>query len=320
MHQEGPARVVQHRPRSGYSSTVVAISRGAWCSGSRFYSCRAFPIHIRRSAVRRYSIFTLSSSLSCSAGDVTTFQPKLIFVVDARDGNPIDASLSPETRAYLQNLASKPGEIKPRTSPSSGGKTMPSNRTRTIHGDTLVTERAMASLGPAVTEEHLATARRVEVPLRSDSEFFRMLNLELSELNALQLREQVQLVEVITCLGKDISKVARPSQVFKRTDLYAWREIFSIYTDSKVFFSTDERDRFQRNSATAQKQLQAFSSKVQQLGLLKRLKKDSRIALDCFLQINLTLLRNLKFQELNGTAMTKILKSLACFLPVTCID
>lgn len=251
---------------------------------------------------------------------MTTFQPKLIFVVDARDGNPIDASLSPETRAYLQNLASKQGDIKRTTSQSSRGETTPSNGTRTTDGDTLVTEGAMGSFGPAITKEHLATSRRVEVPLRSDSEFFRLLNLELSELNALQLREQAQLVTEITRVGEDISKVARPSQVLKRTDLYAWREIFNIYTDSKIFFSTDERDRFQRKSATAQKQLQVFSSKVQQLGLLKTLKKDSRVALDRFLHINLTLLRNLKFQELNGTAMTKILKSVACFLPITCTD
>lgn len=243
-----------------------------------------------------------------------------MFVVDARDGNPIDASLSPGTRAYLQNLASKQGDIKPTTSQSSGGGITSSNGTRTTDGGSLVTKGAMGSFGPAVTKEHLATSRRVEIPLRSNSEFFRLLNLELSELNALQLREQAQLVAEITRIGEDISKVARPSQVLKRTDLYAWREIFNIYTESMIFFSTDERDRFQRTSANSQKQLQAFSSKVQQLGLLKTLKKDSRVALHCFLHINLTLLRNIKFQELNGTAMTKILKSVACLLPITCPD
>lgn len=259
--------------------------------------------------------------LKCSIGDATTFQPKLIFVVDVRDGSPIDASLSPETRAYLQNLAGKQRDNKLSRSRSSDGESTTSNGTGITEGENpYVTELVMGSFGPEATKGHPETSRRVEVPLRSDSEFFRLLNLELSELNALQLREQAQLLAEISCLGEDISKVARPSQVLKRTDLYVWREIFSIYTDCKIFFSTDERDRFHRNSATAQKQLQAFSSKIHELGLLKTLRKESRVALDCFLRINLTLLRNLKFQELNGTAMTKILKSMPCLPPVTCTD
>ena len=178
----------------------------------------------------------------------------------------------------------------------------------------------MGSSGREVLEDFPEASRRVEVPLRSDSEFFRLLNLELSKLNALQLREQAQLMVEISCLGKDISKLARPSQDLKRTDIYAWREIFSAYIDSKIFFSTTELETFHRNSATAQKQLQVFSSRVHELGVLKTLKKESRVALDRFLRINLTLLRNIKFQELNGTAMAKILKSMDCVLSITCTD
>ncbi|KAA6408867.1 MAG: hypothetical protein FRX48_07211 [Lasallia pustulata] len=242
------------------------------------------------------------------AGDVTTFQPKLVFVVDERDGNPIDASLSPETRAYLLNLANKQEEIKSTRSRNSVGERIYSNRSGNTNSENNVTGGHMGTLGREVLIDYPEASRRVEVPLRSDSEFFRLLNLELSELNALQLREQAQLVVEISCLGKDISKLARPSQGLKRTDLYAWRDIFSAYTDAKIFFSTTERDIFHRNSATAHKQLQVFSSRIHELGVLKTLKKESRIALDRFLRINLTLLRNLKFLELNGTAMTKILK------------
>ena len=244
-----------------------------------------------------------------------------MFVVDARDGNPIDASLSPEARAYLQSLANKQGAIKFTGPGISNGKETHSNRTGITNSETnLVSEGAAEWFGPKSLEEYPEASRRVEVPLRSDSEFFRLLNLELSELKALQLREQTQLVTKISCLGEDISKVAKPSQVLKRTDLYAWREIFSVYTDSKIFFSTNERDRFHRNSATAQKQLQAFSSKVHEIGVLKTLKKESRVALDRFLHINLTLLRNIKFQELNDTAMTKILKSMVRCLSATSTD
>lgn len=284
-------------------------------------SIQPFQYTFAGQAIRRSKKTYLTLDLlRCSPGDVTTFQPKLVFVVDERDGNPIDASLSPETRAYLLNLANKQEEIKSTRSRNSVGERIYSNRSGNTNSENNVTGGHMGTLGREVLIDYPEASRRVEVPLRSDSEFFRLLNLELSELNALQLREQAQLVVEISCLGKDISKLARPSQGLKRTDLYAWRDIFSAYTDAKIFFSTTERDIFHRNSATAHKQLQVFSSRIHELGVLKTLKKESRIALDRFLRINLTLLRNLKFLELNGTAMTKILKSMDCVLSITCND
>ena len=162
------------------------------------YTFAGQPIHRSKATCSAVNL------LSGSTGGVTTFQPKLLFVVDARDGNPIDASLSPETRSYLQNLASKQGDIKLMRSRSSGGQRAHANRT-TNGENHYANERARGSFGPEVIEQYPEASRRVEVPLRSDSEFFRLLNLELSELNALQLREQAQLVAEISCLGEDIS-------------------------------------------------------------------------------------------------------------------
>lgn len=152
--------------------------------------------------------------------------------------------------------------------------------------------------------------QKVEVPLRYDSEFFQILGLELSELHALQAREKSELTKEICKLGSDIGKLAAPPEGLAKTDMYAWREVLSLYTDSKIFFSTNERDDFRRDSSTAQKQLQYFSSKVRELKIARSFyRKGSQAVLERFLYINLALLRNLKFQELNSTAMTKILKS-----------
>jgi uncharacterized protein YpiB (UPF0302 family) len=53
-----------------------------------------------------------------------------------------------------------------------------------------------------------------------------------------------------------------------------------------------------------------FIEKAQKLGLLSKFKKnESAAALQAFLAINTRLLQNIRFVEINQTAMTKILKS-----------
>lgn len=137
-----------------------------------------------------------------------------------------------------------------------------------------------------------------------------MLQQELSSLGALQVDERVQLTTEINTLAHEIAKVADPLKSPKASDLYAWRDIFEMYTESGIFFSTNERDGGTRNSTVAQTQLQGFMGILDRQEIIKRLqRKESRIALGQFLRINLDLLRSLKFQEINQTAMAKILKS-----------
>lgn len=114
-------------------------------------------------------------------------------------------------------------------------------------------------------------------------------------------------------LGDAIGSVAEPSNSFSKTDLCVWRDIFSLYTDSRIFFSTNEREKFKRNGFVAQQQLQEFSNKLIEQEVAKRFKKKaSHRALAQFINLNVILLRHLKFQDLNITAMTKILKSATC--------
>lgn len=247
-------------------------------------------------------------------GKLTTFEPKLIFSVNPHTGFPIDASLSPETATYLQSLASRTAGKRNQTLEISGAK-------QSLTSNVLGAEVGGGASGISETlngvehetclpESIPVDYQKVEVPLRYDSEFFHILSLELSELHALQGREKSELTKEICRLGQEIGKLAAPPEGFAKTDMYAWREILSLYSDSRIFFSTNERDKFRRDSSTAQKQLQYFSSKLRELKIAGSFhRKESRTALERFLYINLTLLRNLKFQELNSTAMTKILKS-----------
>lgn len=247
-------------------------------------------------------------------GRLTTFEPKLIFSVYPHTGIPVDASLSPETVTYLQSLASRTAGERKETLEISGAN---QNLTSNILGGEVGGGASGVSeplngieYGTCLPESIPVNYQKVEVPLRYDSEFFHILSLELSELHALQTREKSELTKEICRLGKDIGKLAAPPEGFAKTDMYAWREVLTLYTDSRIFFSTNERDRFRRDPSTAQKQLQYFSSKVRELKIARSFnRKESHAVLERFLYINLTLLRNLKFQELNSTAMTKILKS-----------
>jgi E3 ubiquitin-protein ligase BAH len=98
---------------------------------------------------------------------------------------------------------------------------------------------------------------------------------------------------------------------FQKTDMYRWRELIDVYLQAGVFFSTHELDHGSRNHSAAARQLQWFQGEVTRRGLLDLFKvPGSRPAFDRFVAINITLLKNLKFQEINQVAITKILKSI----------
>lgn len=240
--------------------------------------------------------------------------PKLVFLVNPRNGVPVDASLSRETRDYLQSLAIGTRDTSGVAAQILDDRSDPitvdvdAEATSKVLGEPKVGIGLETSCSPLDPIDDVF--RKVEVPLRYDSEFFHILNVELSGLHDLQAQERSELTEEICRLGQDISKLAAPSQGSAKTDMYAWREIFSLYTESKIFFSTNEQEEFCRDSSTAQKQLKDFSAKLCKLKATKTFRrKESYRALERFLQINITMLQNLKFQELNSTAMTKILKS-----------
>ena len=143
-----------------------------------------------------------------------------------------------------------------------------------------------------------------------DTEFFGVLQSDVIALDTIQEIEQNALTGEIQALSADVATITKPSK-YSKSDMYRWRELFEIYLEASPFFSTRECDSGSRNSTTAAGQLQWFQSEVTKRGLVKHFKLPaSRQALDRFVAINITLLQNLSFQEINQKAITKILKSM----------
>lgn len=224
-------------------------------------------------------------------------RPKLTVNVHLRDGVAVDASLTRESRGFLEKLASEILDDNKRES---------LDQIRANHcNDSGSSERLKADTNTG----DIGNYETIEVPLVFDAEFFDMLQNDVNELDVLQAEEQKQLTSEITELSKEVSAVSRPSR-FSKSDLVRWREIFELYLDSNVFFATQECDHGARNSQRALKQLQWFQNEVEKRNLARDFKiPQSRHAFTRFLQLNASLLKNLQFQELNKLAVSKILKS-----------
>lgn len=153
----------------------------------------------------------------------------------------------------------------------------------------------------------------VDIPLNSDAQFFNILQTDVVELDSLQTQERQSMNDGIQLLGNEIARLARPRKgviQFAKSDLYRWREIFELYLAAQIFFSTAETATGPRDSEKARKQLVWFQDEVSKRQLLQKFKlKASAEAYTRFLELNATLLKNFKFQELNRTAVTKIIKS-----------
>lgn len=239
---------------------------------------------------------------SCLEGDSDVFRPTLTLYIQRTQGSDIaiDATLSPSTRQYLQNLAD--AQAQERGQSSDAGQPGDINESK----DTMP-NADVDSATPSIDAN--SDVQRIEVPLTFDVEFFGLLKNEVSSLDEIQKAEQRAMTDEIKALGDEIGKLAFPAKPNK-TDMGRWRTIFDLYLQAGVFFSTNEFDRGSRDSNVALKQLQWFQGQVTKLNLPKSFKlADSRDALDRFTRINMTLLRNLKFQEINQLAVTKILKS-----------
>jgi E3 ubiquitin-protein ligase BAH len=152
----------------------------------------------------------------------------------------------------------------------------------------------------------------VKIPLNSDARFFGLLQTDVTQLDTLQDEERQSMNDKIKALGTEIAQVAKPRKGvlnLSKSDLYRWREIFELYLAAQVFFSTYEIAGGLRKSEKAQKQLVWFQEEVNKRQLLQKFKiESSATAYAQFLALNATLLQNLQFQELNQTAVTKIIK------------
>lgn len=230
--------------------------------------------------VARYNLDKASSQ---------TLRPRLAVFVHLQHGQVIDAALSPASRAFLQRISGRQSSS-PALSPI-----RPDNGSESPHEQ--------------IDRFKEAGLERIEIPLVFDGEFFNILQTDVDSLSALQQQEETSMEMNIKLLGEEVSTVTQPSKKFVKTDINRWREIFDLYVDAQVFFSSHELDHGSRTSAQAVQQLVWFQKEVDDRDLLKKFKvPSSKLAYARFLQLNATLLKNLKFQELNKIALAKILK------------
>ncbi|EHK23219.1 uncharacterized protein TRIVIDRAFT_148805 [Trichoderma virens Gv29-8] len=229
-------------------------------------------------------------------------RPKLTVNIHLHEGNIIDASLAPTTRHFFEKIASG---FAPDSSESEGEtKPVDISRAETSDEGTRATPQTVINGNGAGHEKHDI----IEVPLVSDGVFFDILQSDLGGLDALQATERDQLKKEVKEIGKQVSQVSRPTR-FSKSDLDHWRHIFELYLDAEVFFATHEQEHGARSSQKALQQLQWFQNQVQKQQLVASFKlAESRSAFSKFLELNLTLLKHLQFQELNMLAISKILK------------
>ncbi|KAI0848683.1 SPX domain-containing protein [Daldinia vernicosa] len=230
------------------------------------------------------------------------FRPRLTFFIHLQDGVAVDAKLTPSTRDFLKKVVSKTGE----TSVSLA------HESSSAFPDTWIksTDSPLNAEQVLLSKEEPLSVKQIEVPLVFDGEFFEILQTDVSNLDVLQQEEQDKLGKEIALLGHDINKATKPSKGRRaRGDLETWRNIFELYLDARIFFSTREYDHGARTSTQAIEQLRWFQDQVLSRKLIHGLKlENSRQAYTRFLNMNALLLQILKFQEINSLAVTKILK------------
>ncbi|KAK2045158.1 hypothetical protein LZ31DRAFT_496072 [Colletotrichum somersetense] len=250
-----------------------------------------------------------------AAGNSNLLRPKLTVLIHMRDGNAIDASLTPASRVLIERIAGfqshSPGQLVPATvTPTDDSK---STAPHIYSADSLANAEVELSDSRSSDQDHSRAAlaehyERIEVPLVFDGEFFNILQSDVNNLDALQATEERAMAFEIVALRQDVSHLTKPSRLSK-SDLARWRTVFELYLDAQVFFSTNEQDHGPRNSQTAAKQLQWFQEEITKRNLARSFKiAESREALVRFLRLNAVLLKNLQFQEINQVAVYKILK------------
>ncbi|KAL2203892.1 RING-14 protein [Sarocladium strictum] len=253
------------------------------------------------------SPLALQYQLETSSG-TNLVRPKLTVDVHLQDGIVVDASLTPASRRFLEKLASdiaaeklgKPQVSRRKSSQLPDPESEPDDEPEAAHrrvDDTVTTD------APPGTN-----CETIEVPLTFDGEFFDLLQNDVVNLDALQEQEQQKMLQEVEDIGKEVAVVAKPSR-FSKNDLARWRDIFELYLDAEIFFATHEQDHGARSSGRALKQLQLFQGEVEKRKLNAKFKlRESQVAFDRFLKLNVSLLKNLQFQELNRLAVSKILK------------
>lgn len=231
-----------------------------------------------------------SSNTPETTSEVGAFVPELWIATDRSTGRFVDAGLTDETRDHFIQRAAR----LPYTSDSNGP-----------------TQTQTADVNDMLVEGDIEWT---QIPLATATFFFDSLEPKLTELESLQSTEARRLEQLITELGTSIQQLTEPSitrsgKAKPPVDVETWRQIFALYIESTIFFSSHEQDHGSRTYIKAKSQLESFSKLLVKQGLINKLKQSgSKLAFDVFVRINLDILRVMRFQEINAVALKKILK------------
>ena len=236
------------------------------------------------------------------------FVPQLRVLVDGKTGRPIDAALAPETRASLQRLAKHEMILSGRKSHIGGAVQPPAlKRTDSDSGDADTPDRSSSPT---------RDARWVQLPLASARDFFDLLEPKLEELDALRTAETQNLEQDILDLGDAVENVIEPvregfeaRRAISYRDLYFWREMFRLYLEKPIFYSSTESRRGALTFTEAKSRLEDYDKQLRTSGLMDKMKTpQAKRAAEQFLNVNVDILKCMQFQEMNARAMAKILK------------
>lgn len=182
--------------------------------------------------------------------------------------------------------------------------------------------------------EQDSNQREIIISVPSDVAFFELLCQALNSLSDLHDKQQKLFNEAVRRLCQLISSSIRPSSSsnpiknlrlpgkrldksqfsgpvpteYSKSDLYAWREIFTLWIEAQIFESSAERNRGERSVEEAEARLKAFAAEVVKRGLGDRRtlrRKESREAWEEFLRLNMLLLDLKRFQLANVNAARK---------------
>lgn len=174
----------------------------------------------------------------------------------------------------------------------------------------------------------------VIIPLVSDTKFFNNLSSALESMSSHLSVIHDDFLVSLNELSKTISQTALPSSASpsfsphsaltshagsiqvthaqpSKSDLYSWREIFQLYVESEVFEHIGEYHRKERSLEESEQRLKLFVEQATKRGLADRRNfklKQSRVALQRFIEMNLFILNIKKFSEASSEATRKILK------------
>ncbi|GMM27849.1 hypothetical protein DAMA08_005650 [Martiniozyma asiatica (nom. inval.)] len=145
------------------------------------------------------------------------------------------------------------------------------------------------------------------ISLIEDSKFFQILYEEIEGLNEFKELKEKEITDNVQQIASNVSTVTSPA--LKKSDLYVWRQIFQMYIESEIFFSTIEKNAGDVNVNLSKERYTKFLQQIAQTNIISNFKhKDSAKAFYDFKLMNDEILKVSNYQIFNTMAVTKILK------------